>query len=214
MNALPRPRRGIAARLLATVFVLPILAAACSGGSPLGGGGGDPAAVVSDALTKVAAQDINGVAALACAGQADAIKSQFDLSGQLGDSLPGVDASALASAVHIDTSGVKVGTPVVNGDAAQVPVTGSMKVTFDTEKIRPIFKQMMEAQGGAVDDRRPDRRADRHRRRQRPGRPAQRDPRPQEGKRRLEDLRDQLGPVSRPRRCFVLEHLFCFTLIR
>ena len=149
MNALPRPRRGIAARLLATIFVLPILAAACSGGSPLGGGGGDPAAVVSDALTKVAAQDINGVAALACAGQADAIKSQFDLSGQLGDSLPGVDASALASAVHIDTSGVKVGTPVVNGDAAQVPVTGSMKVTFDTEKIRPIFKQMMEAQGGA-----------------------------------------------------------------
>ena len=149
MNALPRPRRGFAARLLATIILLPVLAAACSGGSPLGGGGGDPAAVVSDALSKVAAQDINGVAALACAGQADKIKSEFDLSGQLGASLPGVDTSALASAVHIDTSGVKVGTPVVNGDNAQVPVTGSMKVTFDTEKIRPIFKQMMEAQGGA-----------------------------------------------------------------
>ena len=108
------------------------------------------AAVVSDALTKVAAQDINGVAALACAGQADAIKSQFDLSGQLGDSCP-VSTPAPSPRRSTSTRAVsKVGTPVVNGDAAQVPVTGSMKVTFDTEKIRPIFKQMMEAQGGAA----------------------------------------------------------------
>ena len=111
---------------------------------------GDPAAVVSDALTKVAAQDINGVAALACAGQADKIKSEFDLSGQLGAAVPGIDASGLASAVHIDTSGVKVGTAAISGDTATVPVTGSMKMTFDKAKLLPIFKQVMAAQGGSI----------------------------------------------------------------
>lgn len=150
MNAQPRPRRGLAARLLATIFVIPVLAAACSAGGGGGAAGGDPAAVVSDALTKVAAQDINGVAALACAGQADKVKSQFDLSGQLGASLPGVDTGALASAVHIDTSAVKVGTPAITGDTATVPVTGSMKMTFDKAKLLPIFKQIMAAQGGSI----------------------------------------------------------------
>ena len=150
MNAQPRPRRGLAARLLAIVLFIPILAAACSASGGGAAGGSDPAAVVSDALTKVAAQDINGLAGLACAGQVDKIKSEFDLSGQLGSSLPGVDASALASSITIDTSGVKVGTPAVSGDSATVPLTGSMKVTFDKTKLLPIFKQVMAAQGGSI----------------------------------------------------------------
>ncbi len=119
MNAQPRPRRGLAARLLATIFVIPVLAAACSAGGGGAANSGDPAAVVSDALTKVAAQDINGVAALACAGQADKVKSEFDLSGQLGARRARASTPArLASAVHIDTSAVKVGTPAVTGDTA------------------------------------------------------------------------------------------------
>ena len=150
MNAQPRPRRGLAARLLAVVFVIPVLAAACSAGGGGAANSGDPAAVVSDALAKVAAQDINGVAALACAGQADKIKSEFDLSGQLGAAVPGIDASGLASAVHIDTSGVKVGSAAISGDTATVPVTGSMKMTFDKAKLLPIFKQVMAAQGGSI----------------------------------------------------------------
>ena len=31
-----------------------------------------------------------------------------------------------------------------------MPVTGTMKMTFDKEKLRPIIKQVMEAQGGGV----------------------------------------------------------------
>src|SRR6478609_9188340 len=143
MNAQPRPRRGLAARLLAVVFVIPVLAAACSAGGGGAANSSDPAAVVNDALSKVAAQDINGIAALACAGQADKIKSEFDLSGQLGSAVPGIDASGLASAIHIDTSGVTV-------DTATVPVTGSMKMTFDKAKLLPIFKQVMAAQGGSI----------------------------------------------------------------
>ncbi|HEY4189065.1 MAG TPA: hypothetical protein VGM28_01470 [Candidatus Limnocylindrales bacterium] len=149
MNAQPRPRRGLAARILALVIFIPILAAACTAGGGAAGGG-DPTSVVNDALAKIAAQDVNGVAGLACAGQADKVKSEFDLSGSLASELPGVDTAALAAAVHIDTSGIKVGTPTVNGDSATVPLTGSMKMTFDADKIRPIFKQIIEAQGGGT----------------------------------------------------------------
>ena len=121
MNALPRPRRGFAARLLATVVLLPIArrppAAARTRSEAAAGSRGRRQRTPCQGRQS---QDIDGVATLACAARQDQIKSQFDLSGQLGDSLPGVDASVL-DAVHIDTSGVKVGTPVVNGDNAQVP---------------------------------------------------------------------------------------------
>jgi hypothetical protein len=151
MNSLPRPRRGVAARILATIVVVPLLLAACSGsGSPLGGGGGDPAAVVKDALAKAAAKDTAGLTSLACAGYADQLAEQLDMSNAFGGQIPGVDAQALADSVQIDTSGVQVGTPTVSGDTATVPLTGTMKMNFDKEKIRPIIKQVMEAQGGGV----------------------------------------------------------------
>ena len=88
MDSLPRPRRLLAARILSAIFILPLLIAACSGG-PGAASGGDPAAVVKDALAKVAAKDINGLANLACAGQADQVREQFDMAGQLGVGGPG-----------------------------------------------------------------------------------------------------------------------------
>jgi hypothetical protein len=152
MDSLPRPRRGVAARILASIVVVPMLIAACSGsgGGPLGGGGGDPAAVVKDALAKVAAKDVDGLAGLACAGQADQVRKDFDFGNALASSVPGVDPQAITDSISIDTSGVTVGTPVINGDTATVPVSGTMKMNFDKEKLRPIIKQIMEAQGGGV----------------------------------------------------------------
>ncbi len=149
MNSLPRPRRPLAARILSAIVILPLLIAACSGG-PGAASGNDPAAVVKDALAKVAARDITGVGNLACAGQADQIKGQFDMAGELASSIPGVDAQGLVDSVTIDTSAVTVGSPTVTGDTATVPLTGSMKVTFDKEKLRPIIKQVMEAQLGSI----------------------------------------------------------------
>ena len=54
------------------------------------------------------------------------------------------------NSITIDTSAVTVGSATVTGDTATVPVTGTMKMTFDKEKLRPIIKQMLEAQGGGV----------------------------------------------------------------
>jgi hypothetical protein len=152
MDSLPRPRRHVAARILSAIVVVPMLLAACSGGTGGGAGaaGGDPAAVVKDALAKAAAKDVEGLGTLACAGQVDQLKEELDMSNAFGGAIPGVDAAALASAVTIDTSGVTVGTPAVSGDTATVPVSGTMKMSFDKEKIRPIIKQVMEAQGGGI----------------------------------------------------------------
>jgi hypothetical protein len=149
MDSLPRPRRLFAARILSAILILPLLIAACSGG-PAAVSGGDPAAVVKDALAKVAAKDVNGVANLACAGQADQVRQQFDMAGQLASAVPGANAQDIVNSISIDTSGVTVGSPTVTGDTATVPVTGTMKMTFDKEKLRPIIKQLMEAQGGGV----------------------------------------------------------------
>ena len=123
MNALPRPRRLLAARILSAIFVLPLLIAACSGG-PGAASGNDPAAVVKDALAKVAAKDINGLANLACAGQADQVREQFDMAGQLASAVPsGANAQDIVNSITIDTSAVTVGSATVTGDTATVPVT-------------------------------------------------------------------------------------------
>ena len=149
MNALPRPRRLLAARIVSAILVLPLLIAACSGG-PGAASGNDPAAVVKDALAKVAAKDVNGLANLACAGQADQVREQFDMAGQLASAVPGANAQDIVNSITIDTSAVTVGSPTVTGDTASVPVTGTMKMTFDKEKLRPIIKQLIESQGGGA----------------------------------------------------------------
>jgi hypothetical protein len=150
MNALPRPRRLLAARIVSAILVLPLLIAACSGG-PGAASGNDPAAVVKDALAKVAAKDVNGLANLACAGQADQVREQFDMAGQFASAVPsGVNVQDIVNSITIDTSAVTVGSATVNGDSATVPVSGTMKMTFDKEKMRPIIKQMLEAQAPGV----------------------------------------------------------------
>jgi hypothetical protein len=108
--------------------------------------------VVKDALAKVAAKDIAGIGSLACAGQADKLKSELDMSSSLGASLPGVDTKGLVDSVQIDTSAVQVGTPTVSGDTAQVPLSGSMKLTFDKDKLRPIIKAEMQQSGQTLTD--------------------------------------------------------------
>ena len=126
MNALPRPRRLLAARIVSAILVLPLLIAACSGG-PGAASGNDPAAVVKDALAKVAAKDVNGLANLACAGQADQVREQFDMAGQFASLAPSANAQDIVDSITIDTSAVTVGSATVTGDTATVPVTGSMK---------------------------------------------------------------------------------------
>jgi hypothetical protein len=123
--------------------------AACAPVAPADG----PDAVVGDALAKVAAKDIDGLRALACAGQADLIGDQLGIPGGVGgELLPGLDTQAVVDAIRLDVTGVKLGDAAIDGDTAQVPVTGTIKVTFDSAAMRPLLRQVLDNQGTTMTD--------------------------------------------------------------
>jgi hypothetical protein len=69
-----------------------------------------------------------------------------------GELLPGLDTDALLDAVSLDVSGVKLGDAAIEGDVAQVPVTGTLKVTFDAAALRPLLRTVLEQQGTTMTD--------------------------------------------------------------
>ena len=130
------------AALLATVI-------ACAPG-PAGDG---PDAIVDQAMARLAARDLDGLGALACAGQADIVRDQLGLPGAVGGELiPGVDMDGLLDAVRFDVAGLESGEPAIEGDVAQVPVSGTLKVTFDAAAMKPILRQVLEQQGTTMTD--------------------------------------------------------------
>jgi hypothetical protein len=135
----------------ALLLIVAIVVAACSPAAPAAD---SPGGVVQVALGKLAAKDIDGLRGLACAGQEDLIRQQLGLAG-IGagaDLLPGLDTQALLDAITLDVGDVKLGDPAVDGEVANVPVTGSVKVTFDAVQMRPLVKQVLEQQGRTMTD--------------------------------------------------------------
>ena len=147
--------RAIGARPLTALMAVLVLVAgiaACGGAPPPATDG--PEAVVHEALAKTAAKDLDGLRGLACAGQENLIRDQLALPGLSGGSelFPGVDTNALLAAVNVDVGGVQVGNATIDGDVATVPVTGSIKVTFDSVALKPILKAALEGQGASMTD--------------------------------------------------------------
>jgi hypothetical protein len=142
-------RRALAAAILAAAVV-----AGCGTTSPPAAD--SPAGVVQSALVKLQAKDLDGLRSLACAGQEDQIREQLGLAGVTTAAgaglLPGLDAAALLDAVALDVSKVAFGEPAVQGEVAAVPVTGTVKVTFDAAKMRPIVRQVLVQQGRTMTD--------------------------------------------------------------
>lgn len=135
--------------LAATAVAVMLAAVACGPAAPTDG----PAAIVNDALAKVAAKDVDGLRGLACAGQEDRIQEQLGLpTGLGGELLPGMDTQSLLGAVNFDVSKVELGDPAIDGDVAQVPVGGTLKVTFDATAMRPILRKVLEQQGTSMTD--------------------------------------------------------------
>jgi hypothetical protein len=129
--------------------LLAIVAAACSPAAPAGG----PGATVAQALERLAAKDLEGLRELACEGQEAAIRDQLGLPDLVGDELlPGLDGQALLDAVRLDVSDVGLGEAAIDGDVAQVPVEGTLSVTFDAEAMRPILRRVLESQGQSMTD--------------------------------------------------------------
>ena len=132
------------------VLAMTVMLAACGSSSPAADG---PAGVVRTALDRVAAKDVDGLRALACAGQEDVIRQQLGVPSALGsDLLPGVDTQKLMDAVRLDTTKVKIGDAVITGDTASVPVSGDLGITFDAVAMRPILRQVLASSGRTMTD--------------------------------------------------------------
>ena len=136
--------------LLACLAALALASlAACAPAAPADG----PVAAVAQALDRLQAKDLDGLRALACEGQEDAVRDLLDLPAAVGSELlPGLDVDALIDAVQVDASGLEAGEPAIDGDVAQVPISGELKVTFDAAALKPILKPALEAQGRAMTD--------------------------------------------------------------
>ncbi len=148
-----RARPSFILAILALAVLLLVGVCGCGASSPDSG----PAGVVRQALDRVAAKDLDGLKTLACAGQEDQISNLLQLPGGVGagsvaDLLPGLDTQALLDAVQVDVGGVNLGNATVDGDTAEVPVTGSIKVTFDADTLRPIMRQVLDQQGASMSD--------------------------------------------------------------
>jgi hypothetical protein len=131
--------------LVALLLVAQALVAACGASGPAPD---SPAGVVTTAVAMAAAKDVAGLSALACAGQQQTIQQLISAPLSLGAGLlPGLDLPSMMAAVRLDASSVKVGQAVVTGDEANVPVSGSVKVTFDKATMKPIVQQLMAARG-------------------------------------------------------------------
>lgn len=133
----------------AASVALAVAVAACAPGAA----GDGPDAVVDQAIARLAALDVAGLEALACAGQEDVIRDQLGLPGAVGgDLIPGLDTDALLEAVRLDVAGLESGEPAIEGDVAQVPVTGTVKVTFDATAMKPILREVLDQQGTSMTD--------------------------------------------------------------
>ena len=136
---MPRPVRAL--------VLVALLLAACGGV----GGGSAPSDSVKEAMRRVDAGDLDGVVALTCDAQKDAMRGQFDLT-NLGPLTGGMDLGSLFEAVNLDTSEMTFTDANVSGDSAQVQLAGSMSFSFDGEKLRDLFRQLGEQQGQVVDE--------------------------------------------------------------
>lgn len=125
------------------------LVSACQGGPAAD----SPTGMVRTALEKLAARDVAGFRAMACAGAEAGVLDQLGLPGDLsGELLPGVDMNAVLDAVTLDTAGLILENEAVTGETATVDVRGDIKVTFEAERVRPLLEALLEAQGNAMTD--------------------------------------------------------------
>ena len=116
-------------RSLAVILAVVVALAACTPAAPSDG----PGATVAEAIRLAGAKDIDGLRGLACAGQEDAVREILGCPTPSGASSPCRTWTRwwMPSA---STSRRRGGRAVVEGDVAHVPVTGSVKVTFDADR--------------------------------------------------------------------------------
>ena len=132
----------------ALLTVLVMIAVACGGG----GATADPAGSVKAAFDSVSSGGLAKLDDFACASQKGKVAEAF--TGAAGPQFgqAGVNMTDVMNAMSIKFDNVTTTEVSKTDKAAKVHVAGSMTITVDQEKFKPIMKQMLTAQGLPADD--------------------------------------------------------------
>jgi major membrane immunogen (membrane-anchored lipoprotein) len=135
-------------KLLFVVLLFVLLLAAC------GGGDGDaPTDVVETAFKAIEKLDMDEASKYVCQAQKEEFISSFDVAGGLGDLVgPGVDPDKVLDAVKIKLEGMEYQETSKSDDEAVVHIKGTLQMSFDKDKLKPLVKEAAEAAGQSVSD--------------------------------------------------------------
>ncbi len=130
--------------VIVVVIVLSALLTACGGAAS----GGDPLSTIKAAMSAVTSKQFDKMNDLACAAKKDAVTGQFNPAAALtGQGMTTEDAQKLLDSMSISFDNAEYGTPTINGDSASLPMKGKLSIKFDKDKLKPVIKSMMTAQG-------------------------------------------------------------------
>jgi len=132
----------------ALLTVLVMVAVACGGG----GATADPAGSVKAAFDTVASGGLAKFDDFACAAQKGKVAEAFTGAAGGGFSQAGINMTDVMNAMTVKFDNVSAKEVSKTDTKATVHVSGTMTVTVDQEKFKPILKQMMTAQGLPADD--------------------------------------------------------------
>jgi hypothetical protein len=136
-----------AKKLVLIGLFLTLALAACG----KGGGGDEPAKVAENVMKALGKMDIDGASEFFC--EARRTELEDALTGDLGElEAMGMDADELLDAFKITLTDMKYEEKSQDGDKAIVHITGSMKLEFDSDKLKDFFKKAAEAAGETVTD--------------------------------------------------------------
>jgi hypothetical protein len=135
---------------LALFAIIAVLVAACGGA---GGATSDPAGSVKAAYDAAASGGVAKLDDFACAAQKGKLAEALGgASGVEALASAGVDMNDLMSAMSFKFDNVATKETSRTDKDATVHVTGNVTVTVDPAKFKPIFKQVLAAQGLPTDD--------------------------------------------------------------
>lgn len=139
-------------KLLMVVLLAAVLVA-CGGGSA---GNQAPVDVVKSAWQAIEKMDIDAAQQYVCQAQREEFAQEFDLSGGFGELVGAgdadVDTEAILDAMQINMEDMEYEEISQEGDEAVVNVQGTMKIDFDTDKLKAVMKDAMAASGESVSD--------------------------------------------------------------